>query len=384
MLKFFTRSIPVVVNFIQHGFGLFFAALIATMGGDGWQVSLPGVAAGIVYPVSTFLVGKLITQKRLTALIAASGILISTAATGIFFLNSFWWLVAWSIVVNVAVTLHAVPIQLLIRRVQGDRPGGNGLIKTVSIYLVGVSIGQGLGVLFCGHISRATFCAAGCGLGLLMVAVMIWVARGYPPSAELPAATAEKAPETSTGKIPGPVIAGWVLVGLISLGLSMMTASVTYRGNILGFSEAVRADVLSVRSFVEGIVVFLLIFSRKWVDFRQVPAGLATVFAVSFAFFAFGTTASFFYAASILFGIALGMGLFYVSYHALQSSGSNGKYCVVSEIIIGVTQFLGPVCGAVATPQTSGLPFAIAAAVAVAVTLFFIFFLRGQDKVFTA
>ncbi len=384
MLKFFTRSIPVVVNFIQHGFGFFFAALIAAMGGSGWQVSLPGVAAGIVYPVSTFLVGKLITQKRLTALIAASGILIATAAAGIFFLNSFWWLVAWSIVVNVAVTLHAVPIQLLLRRVQGGRAEDRGLIKTVSIYLVGVSIGQGLGVLLCGHISKTVFCATGGVLGLLMVAVMIAVSRAYPPVAELPAEKAEKTPETSSGKIPKTVVAGWVLVGLISLGLSMMTASVTYRGNILGFSEAVCADVLSTRSFVEGVVVFLLIFSRKWVDLRHVPAGLATVFTASFALFAFGATAAFFFTASALFGIALGMGLFYVSYHALQASGSNGKYCVVSEIVVGVTQFLGPVCGSAATPQTSGLPFAVAATVAVAVTLFLIFFLRGKDNGCTA
>ncbi|GEM_PF-4426900 len=380
MLKFFTRSIPIVVNFIQHGFGLFFAALIAAMGGSGWQVSLPSVAAGIVYPVSTFLVGKLITPKRVTTLIAFSGILIALAVAGIYFLNSFWWLVAWSVIVNVAVTLHSVPIQLLLKRVQGNKPDQGNLVKTVSTYLVGVSIGQGLGVLLCGHISAAFFCGIGFLLGVFVTVVMMLVARAYLPAPEAPVAEKrENHCDQAASPIPREVISGWVLVGLISLALSMMAASVTFRGNVLGISEDVRANILSSRSFVEGIVVFLLIFSRKWVRFRLTPAALAASFAVSLSLFAFGTSAASFYAGSILFGIALGMGLFYVSYHALGNSGGNGKYCIVSEIVIGITQFLGPVCSSLATPTRSDLPFVIAAVVAVGETFFLIYFLCGKS-----
>ncbi|MCQ2380557.1 MAG: hypothetical protein MJ025_06535 [Victivallaceae bacterium] len=381
MLKLMIAAIPAIASFAFHGFFLIFAAKITALGGNGWQVNLPAIAGGISYPIATYAFGRAITPRRVTSLLAAGGAVIILTSIGIRLWDSLAALVSWSICLNVATALYTVPIQLLLKRVQGDSDGRDqddprSLGRSVGKFLVGVSLGQGLGMLLCGYIPHHMFCNVGCLVGAFMIAVMYAASRRYGPIDSCSKLKNDDCPDKPMA-IPRTVIAGWAIVGLLSFGLSFMSSGVSFHGAAVGLDEPTRASALSMRSWCEVVVVLLAVFSQRWLSNRLVPAGIAFVIMASHLFFFFGGNADWFHIASGMFGVGLGIGLFYTSYHALAASGANGKYAVVSEIVIGVTQFLGPVCGATATHAASGRPFAIEALASAAVAAFAIWLFRG-------
>ena len=374
----FIRLIPIVNNAICYGFGFLFAAQIAALGGSGWQVALPALAAGAVYPLTVWLVSRIATGKRLAPLIAAGGVCIFFASAGALFVRTIPMFVVWNALVSVALSLSGVPIQLLMKRMQRGGNASAGTVRTISLYLVGVSVGQGLGTYVCGVVTYTLFGVVSAMLGLGVAALALVAGKRYPAEAETPSAPKPDGGTPGKTKIPWSVVSGWVIVGLISLSLSQMTPAVAFHGNVVGLSKKMCADVLSLRSLCEGVLVLALYFSRRWMDKKAAAPAIALVLTASLVGFALGKNYAAFAAAAVLYGIGLALGLFYIYYHALASSGSNGKYSFVTEIVIGVTQFLGPVCGATATYAHSARPFYIAAAAMAAGGLFLV--LYGRKK----
>ncbi|MCQ2378858.1 MAG: hypothetical protein MJ016_06575 [Victivallaceae bacterium] len=378
MLKALTRMTPLAMNFISYGFGFLFAAEIAKSGGTGWQVSLPPLAGSLLYPFSTWVVGRIITPKRIAYLVTASGAGILVCAAGTYFFVTIPMLVVWNLVLLTSMTCYVVPAQLLLKRIQCDGAPPD-VARSTAFYLFGVAIGQGAGSLFCGYVDKNAFLALCFALIGVLIPVVLLTDRKHPTEAENLPETQTSSGKNGTASPDKAVVAGWIIAGLLSLSLSMMTASVTFRGMLLGLSQSDCADALGIRSLVEAVVISGCFFFKKWVHRAAAPFWIVCAVMTSEIAFATGTNAFALSAAAGLFGAALGAGLFYVSYHALASSGSNGKYAVVSEIVIGVTQILGPGCGATATEAASFTPFLIAATAAAAVLLFFCFYLPRRE-----
>ena len=147
----------------------------------------------------------------------------------------------------------------------------------------------------------------------------------------------------------------WVFSGLGCMMTSMIRTHFPVTGQHFGLPALSQGITLCLLSGVQGLIGFLLGWSRNWM-YRPGPIlGFGLVGVVGLSLFAAGHGVYMFWPAAMLMGVYAGSIYFYFIYHALVHPTRSARYISINEVSVGIAGVAGPALGGLLADRF-GLP----------------------------
>jgi MFS transporter, ACDE family, multidrug resistance protein len=319
-----------------------------------------------MYLISSLGAGHVVTRRNVGWLLGGSCILAGVLSLAYINWPGLGAIYLITALQGLATAFFFVPFQLFMKLV--DEGQNKGPARSSGLYVASWSLGYALGPFIAGFLWKHGWqiCHWFNVVSLALMAVAVYLLKHHAeanpvqysgcardavgPDAAVPVGTppvlayAHDPPPPSTG-LPNLAWMAWVFSGLGCMMTSMIRTHFPVTGGRFALPELSQGITLCLMSGVQGLIGFLLGFSRRWM-YRPGPIlGFGLLGVVGLSLFAAGHGVNVFWPAAMCMGVYAGSIYFYFIYHALVHPTRSARYISINEVSVGIAGMAGPALG---------------------------------------
>lgn len=347
--------LPAIADMVASQLFFINAVRLARMGASASVVANTITTWSIVYLLTCFVIGRLITPANAGRLLVVSMAMLTGISLLFPFIPGVPGIYSLMALAGIGTALFFVPFQVFMKAVDGL--DNKSVAYSTGLYTFSWSLGFACGPFVSGVLMDlgtperpgwvyACWFAAGASA---LTGVGGYVLKRLILNAPRPTTTAAATPAAPPIDYSGQPDLAWL--GWMSAGAGML-ALAFFRGifpslaeSKLHLSQSFQGLLFFLLSLTQGLMGLFLCRSRLWMYrmsgvFKMGLAGIAGSLILGLAchpgILALGT---------ILFGLYAGGFYFYMVFHALIHSRNSARYVAVNEIVVGISSLLGAMLG---------------------------------------